>query len=103
MSSLAQDQVIITWKFMEIWVDTTASPSYVFMLLCNASGVCHIIGSAESYERAVFSGTSYEKARLRLIEDEYEKTEGRFFAESDGDMLLPHRAEPDRKKIMSAI
>ncbi|MDM8521999.1 hypothetical protein QUF80_01405 [Desulfococcaceae bacterium HSG8] len=106
MSSLAQDQVISDWKFTEIWTDSTASPPYVLMLLCDRSGVYHIIDPAESYERAVFSGTSYEEVRLWLIEDEYEKTEGRLFAESDEDegmLLFTYSAKPDREKTVSAL
>ena len=90
MSSLVQDQVINDWQFIEIWTDPTAFPPYVLMLLCDRSDIYHIIDPSESYEQTVFSSTFYEDARLWLIEDEYEKTEGRFFAESDEDKLLLH-------------
>jgi len=73
------------------------------MLLRDRSGVYHIIDPAESYEQAIFSGTSYEETRLWLIEDEYEKTVGRIFAESDEDVPVPYRAEANREQIISAI
>jgi hypothetical protein len=68
---------VSNWDFLEVWVDPTASPPYVLLLLGERSGKCHIVDPAEDY-RIVFSSASYEEAKLWLLEDEYERIEGRF-------------------------
>lgn len=74
MSSLAAD-LADNWEFTELWVDLTASPPYVLLLLCNSAGNCSIYDPAQSYQ-TVFTSTTYQDAKLWLLEDEYERVEG---------------------------
>jgi hypothetical protein len=68
------------WEFTELWVDPTASPPYVLMLLCDEKGHTRIYDPAEKYQE-VFTGPSYQAAKLWLLEDEYERVEGQLKAE----------------------
>jgi hypothetical protein len=75
MSSLAPN-LADNWAVTELWVDPTASPPYVLILLSDAQGMCCIYDPTENYQ-VVFSSDSYEEAKLWLLEDEYERVEGR--------------------------
>jgi hypothetical protein len=68
------------WAFTELWVDPTAAPPYVLILLCDDNGKCCIYDPAQNYQ-AVFIGESYQEAKLWLLEDEYERVEGQLRAE----------------------
>jgi hypothetical protein len=54
------------------------------MLLGKHSGACQIIDPAESY-KIIFSSISYEEAKLWLLEDEYERVDGRLLMEVEND------------------
>lgn len=79
MSFHAQDQVN-SWDFLEVWVDPTASPPYILLLLKEGSEQYNIVDPAEHY-KTIFSSTSYEETKLWLLEDEYEQVKGRFVDE----------------------
>lgn len=64
------------WDFVEFWIDPTASPPYALLLLGKDSGTCRVVDPSRDY-KAVFTGGSYDEARLWLLEDEYERVEGR--------------------------
>jgi hypothetical protein len=68
------------WEFTELWVDPTASPPYVLILLCDAKGNTGIYDPAQQYQ-VVFTGPSYQAAKLWLLEDEYERVEGQLKVE----------------------
>jgi len=68
------------WNFTELWIDPTASPPYVLILLGHDSGATQIYDPAEQYQ-VIFSGSTYEEAKLWLLEDEYERVEQRLVAE----------------------
>lgn len=68
------------WKFTEIWVDPTSIPPYILMLLGDETGNYCIFDPSENY-KIVFASSSYEEAKLWLLEDEYERVEGRLNAE----------------------
>lgn len=68
------------WDFTELWVDPTASPPYVLILLCDEQENCSIYDPAQNYQ-VVFTGFSYQDAKLWLLEDEYERVEGQLKAE----------------------
>lgn len=68
------------WDFTELWVDPTASPLYVLILLCDEQENCGIYDPAQNYQ-VVFTGSSYQDAKLWLLEDEYERVEGQLKAE----------------------
>jgi hypothetical protein len=64
------------WQFSEIWVDSTAIPPYILLLLGDKQGNCSIYDPKENY-RLVFACSSYQEAKLWLLEDEYEQIKGR--------------------------
>jgi len=68
------------WEFTELWVDSTASPPYVLILLGDKSGTSCVYDPAENYQ-VVFSSSTYEEAKLWLLEDEYERVERRIQSE----------------------
>ena len=65
------------WEFTELWVDPTALPPYVLILLSDTDGRSCIYDPTQNYQ-IVFSSDTYEEAKLWLLEDEYERVEGRF-------------------------
>ncbi len=75
MSSLAQN-LADNWAFTDLWVDPTASPPYVLILLRDAQGRSCIYDPTEN-DQVVFSSDSYDEAKLWLLEDEYERVEER--------------------------
>ena len=75
MSSPEQN-LVDDWQFTELWIDPTASPPYVLLLLGGASGETKIYDPAEQYQ-VVFSSPTYQEAKLWLLEDEYERVEQR--------------------------
>lgn len=87
MSSLEQTLQNNGWQFVEVWVDTTAFPPYILMLLNSKTGNFYIYDPASGY-KIVFSSSNYEEAKLWLLEDEYEKIEGRIQAEGNTQSLL---------------
>lgn len=78
MSSPAQS-LADNWEFTELWVDPTASPPYVLILLGDNSGFFCVYDPSQSYQ-LVFKSDTYEDAKLWLLEDEYERVEGRLTA-----------------------
>ncbi len=79
MLSPAQD-LANNWQFAELWIDPTAIPPYVLILLGDSDGNCCIYDPTESY-KIVFASSTYEEAKLWLLEDEYERIEGRLRVE----------------------
>ncbi len=77
MLSTAPD-IANNWKFTEIWVDPTSVPPYVLMLLGDDERNFCIFDPTEGY-KIVFASSSYQEAELWLLEDEYERVEGRLF------------------------
>lgn len=67
------------WEFTELWIDPTASPPYVLILLGDNSGKSCIYDPNQNYHLA-FKSNTYEEAKLWLLEDEYERVEGRLNA-----------------------
>jgi len=63
-------------EFTELWVDPTASPPYVLILLSDMDGRICIYDPTQN-SQVVFSSNTYEEAKLWLLEDEYERVEGR--------------------------
>lgn len=95
-----QNRANNNWKFVETWLDPTASPPYILLLFGCPDGY-HVVDPAEAY-RIIFSGKSYEEARLWLLEDEYEQVRVRFFQESDEYVMPSHIAESDEKETLFA-
>lgn len=78
MSSRAPD-LANNWDFLEFWTDPTARPPYALVLLGKESGACQIVDPSEAC-KTVFSSPSYDEARIWLLEDDYERVEGRLVA-----------------------
>lgn len=57
-------------------MDPTASPPYVLILLSDSSGKSCVYDPNQNYQ-LVFKSDTYEEAKLWLLEDEYERVEGR--------------------------
>ncbi|GAP97381.1 hypothetical protein [Leptolyngbya sp. NIES-2104] len=72
--------LVDNWDFTELWVDPTASPPYVLILLCDEKENCSIYDPAQNYQ-VVHTSSSYQDAKLWLLEDEYERVEGQLRAE----------------------
>lgn len=64
------------WEFTELWIDPTASPPYVLILLSDSSGKSCVYDPNQNYQ-LVFKSDTYQEAKLWLLEDEYERVEGR--------------------------
>ncbi|CAA9566406.1 MAG: hypothetical protein AVDCRST_MAG73-4170 [uncultured Thermomicrobiales bacterium] len=67
---------------LEAWVDPTASPPYLLMLLGDDSGCWRIVDPGQGY-RTLFSSRSYEDAKSWVLEDEYESVRGRMTNAAD--------------------
>jgi hypothetical protein len=80
MLSLVPD-LADNWSFTELWIDPTASPPYVLILLADEVGNCAVYDPSQSYQ-VIFSSTDYQEARLWLLEDEYERVEGQLKMEA---------------------
>lgn len=68
--------ICCNWEFTELWVDPTASPPYVLILLGDSSGNSCVYDPAQNYQ-IVFSSSDYQEAKLWLLGDEYERVERR--------------------------
>ncbi len=75
MSSHAQN-LADNWEFTELWIDPTASPPYVLILLSDSSGKSCVYDPNQNYQ-LVFKSDTYQEAKLLQLEDEYERVEGR--------------------------
>lgn len=78
MSSLAQ-VLADDWDITELWIDPTASPPYVLVLLADKVGNCCVYDPTRNYE-SIFTSSTYQEAKLWLLEDEYERVEGQMKA-----------------------
>ncbi|MGK7884676.1 MAG: hypothetical protein AB4057_08640 [Crocosphaera sp.] len=72
--------VVNNWILTEIWIDSTAIPPYLLLLLGDDQGNFAIYDPKENYQ-LVFACSSYEEAKIWLLEDEYERVEGRILIE----------------------
>ena len=78
MSSLAQ-VLSDDWDTIELWIDPTALPPYVLILLADEVGNCCVYDPTKNYE-SIFTSSTYQEAKLWLLEDEYERVEGQMKA-----------------------
>ena len=67
------------WEFTELWIDPTASPPYILILLSDSYGKSCVYDPSQNY-CLLFTSDNYEEAKLWLLEDEYERVEGRLRA-----------------------
>lgn len=96
MSFLTQN-LADNWEFTELWIDPTASPPYVLILLSDTDSRICIYDPTQNYQ-IVFSSGNYEQAKLWLLEDEYQRVEGRLtpaFLARKSDPT-PHNRYPEK-------
>ncbi len=63
------------WQSLEVWLDMTATPPYLLILLGDFAENYYVIDPAQSYQ-AILATSSYQEAKSWLLEDEYERFEG---------------------------
>lgn len=63
------------WTFIEVWTDATSKVPYLLLLVADQDGF-KIYDPKDNYNE-VFSASTYEEAKLWLVEDEYERVDGR--------------------------
>jgi len=71
---------INNWEFIELWVDAIVFPPRILMLVSNKQGNSCIYDPAANY-KPIFSSSTYNEAHSWLLEDEYERVDGRLLAE----------------------
>jgi hypothetical protein len=69
-----------TWKFLELWIDPVLFPPKVLMLIGDWDGSCQIFNPASNY-KLVVSHSNYQEAQEWLLEDEYERVQGKLLSE----------------------
>ncbi len=74
--SPALDPAKDNWDFLEVWVDPMQSPPYLLMLMRDMKGECRVLDPVKNY-KVVLTTSSYEEARLWLLEDEFEPINGK--------------------------
>ena len=68
-----------TWQFLEVWIDPFLSPPRLMMVVGEENGTCQILDPIANY-KLVTSYMDYESARDWLLEDEYERVQGKLLA-----------------------
>lgn len=68
-----------TWQFLELWVDPVLFPPKVLMLVGDEDGSCRIFNPSSDY-KLVVAHSSYQSAQSWLLEDEYERVQGKILA-----------------------
>ncbi|MGB3292948.1 MAG: hypothetical protein WBB01_08185 [Phormidesmis sp.] len=68
-----------TWQFLELWVDPVLFPPKVLMLVGDEDGSCRIFNPSSDY-KLVVAHSSYQSAQNWLLEDEYERVQGKILA-----------------------
>ena len=71
---------INNWQFIELWVDPIVFPPRILMLIADKNGNCCIYDTTTNYQ-AKFVSASYDEAHSWLLEDDYERVDGRSLAE----------------------
>jgi hypothetical protein len=68
------------WQFLELWIDPIIFPPTILMLIKDHNNQFMIYDIAHK-NKLIFSSTTYDEAHSWLIEDEYERVDGRLLAE----------------------
>ena len=79
--ALAQNLVeqINDWEFIELWVDPIVFPPRILMLVGDKNSKCGIYDPSAN-NKLLFLSSSYDQAHSWLLEDEYERVDGRLLA-----------------------
>lgn len=73
-------ELLNNWEFVELWIDPIVFPPRLLMLVSEKEGKCCIYDPTEQY-KSIFSSSTYEGCHSWLLEDEYERVDGRLLAE----------------------
>ncbi len=82
MLSQEQNPVIFNtdWLFVELWIDAIIFPPRILMLIKDNQGQYNIYDPTQEY-KSIFSSNNYDEVNSWLLEDEYERVDGRVLAE----------------------
>jgi len=67
------------WEFIELWVDPIVFPPRILMLVGGKNSKFGIYEPSLNY-KLLFLSSSYDEAHSWLLEDEYERVDGRLLA-----------------------
>ncbi len=81
MLSLAQNLVDLKddWEFMELWVEPIVFPPRILILAGGKQGNCCIYDATANY-KPLFESAIYDEAHSWLVEDDYERVDGRLLS-----------------------
>ncbi|MFB2875540.1 MULTISPECIES: hypothetical protein [Floridanema] len=71
---------VSNWQFLELWVDPIVFPPRILMLVSDNDGKCGVYDPSANYQLK-FSSLTYDEAHSWLLEDDYERVDGRLLAE----------------------
>lgn len=74
------EKQITDWQFVELWVDLIVFPPRILMLVSDKNGKCGIYDPAANYQTKL-DNLTYDQAHSILLEDDYERVDGRLLAE----------------------
>jgi hypothetical protein len=82
MLSLEQNLALQTdnWQLIELWIDPIVFPPRILMLVGGQQGNCCIYDATANY-KPLFESPNYDEAHSWLVEDDYERVDGRLLAE----------------------
>jgi hypothetical protein len=81
MLSQEQNPVLLNnnWQFIELWIDTIIFPPRILMLIGDNEGKYQVYDPAQQY-KSIFSSNNYDDVNSWLLEDEYERVDGKILA-----------------------
>ncbi len=81
MLSLAQNLVAQSddWEFIELWLEPLIFPPRILMLVGGKQGNCCIYDVTAGYKH-LFESAIYDEAHSWLVEDDYERVDGRILS-----------------------
>ncbi len=74
------EKQINQWDFLELWIDPIVFPPTILMVVKIENNQFNIYDIAQN-NQVIFSSSNYEEVHSWLTEDEYEKVDGRLWAE----------------------
>jgi hypothetical protein len=77
---LIQEKQLNQWEFIELWIDPIVFPPTILMLIKNKNNQFNICDIANN-NKVIFSTSNYNEANSWLLEDEFERVDGRLLAE----------------------
>jgi hypothetical protein len=77
---LIQEKQLNQWEFIELWIDPIVFPPTILMLIKNKDNQFNICDIANN-NKVIFSTSNYNEANSWLLEDEFERVDGRLLAE----------------------